>query len=129
MIAIKLTSVIVDDQAKALAFYRDMLGFAVKQDIPMGGARWLTMVSPADPNGVQLLLEPMGFAPARTYQKAMYDAGIPLTAFAVDDVQAEYQRMASLGVAFKGEPTSGPGPVTVILDDTCGNLIQLFQLA
>jgi len=129
MISIKLTSVIVDDQAKALAFYTDILGFVLKQDIPMGGARWLTVVSAADPDGVHLLLEPCGFEFAKTYQKALYDAGVPLTAFAVDDLPAEYERLRELGVAFRGEPTTGPGPATALLDDTCGNLIQLFEVA
>lgn len=127
MIAIRLTSVLVDDQAKALAFYTDVLGFQLKQDIPMGGTRWLTVVSPGDPNGVELLLEPSGYEFSRAYQKALYDAGVPLTAFAVDNLAAEYQRMTKLGVKFHGEPTTGPGPATAKLDDTCGNLIQLFQ--
>jgi catechol 2,3-dioxygenase-like lactoylglutathione lyase family enzyme len=128
MISIKLTSVLVDDQAKALAFYTDILGFVLKQDIPMGEARWLTVVSPVDPEGVHLLLEPCGFEFAKTYQKSLYDAGVPLTAFAVDNLAAEHQRLTSLGVKFRGEPTSGPGPATATLDDTCGNLIQLFQV-
>ncbi|MGE8942472.1 VOC family protein [Leptospira interrogans] len=128
MISIKLTSVLVDDQAKALAFYTDILGFVLKQDIPMGEARWLTVVSPVDPEGVHLLLEPCGFEFAKTYQKSLYDAGVPLTAFAVDNLAAEHQRLTALGVKFRGEPTSGPGPATATLDDTCGNLIQLFQV-
>ncbi len=128
MISIKLTSVIVNDQARALTFYTEMLGFVLKQDIPMGDARWLTVVSPADPDGVHLLLEPTGFEFSKTYQKALYEAGVPLTAFAVDDVPAEYQRLMALGVTFRGEPTTGPGPATATLDDTCGNLIQLFQV-
>lgn len=128
MISIKLTSVLVDDQAKALAFYTDILGFVLKQDIPMGEARWLTVVSPVDPEGVHLLLEPCGFEFAKTYQKSLYDAGVPLTAFAVDNLAAEHQRLTTLGVKFRGEPTSGPGPATATFDDTCGNLIQLFQV-
>jgi catechol 2,3-dioxygenase-like lactoylglutathione lyase family enzyme len=130
MIMIKLTSVMVDDQAKAHAFYTDKLGFATKRDIPMDEARWLTLVSPADPDGTELLLEPnSGVAEAPVFQNAVYDAGIPITAFAVDDIEAEYQRLKSLGVVFRGEPTEPDfGPSTVTLEDTCGNLIQLFQV-
>ena len=98
-----------------------------KTDIPMGNARWLTVVSPEGPDDVELLLEPMEFAPAKTYQKALYEAGIPLTAFAVEDIEKEHERMEKLGVMFKAKPVK-MGPVTVaILDDTCGNLIQLVQ--
>jgi len=122
-----LTSVIVDDQDKALKFYTEVLGFVKKNDIPMGEARWLTVVSPEGPDGVELLLEPMGFPPARTYQKALFEAGIPLTSFAVDDIQKEYERMKKLGVAFKSAPTK-MGPVTIaVFEDTCGNLIQMAQ--
>ena len=130
MIRIKLTSVMVDDQAKAEKFYTEVLGFQKKQDIPMGEFRWLTVVSPAEPDGAELLLEPMGgLAEAPGYQKALYNAGIPIAAFAVDDVDAEYKRMQALGVNFRGEPSKPDfGPSTVVLDDTCGNLIQLFQL-
>ena len=124
---IKLTSVFVDDQDKALRFYTEVLGFVKKTDIPMGSARWLTVVSPEGPDDVELLLEPMEFAPAKTYQKALYEAGIPLTAFAVEDIEHEHERMEALGVMFKTKPVK-MGPVTVaILDDTCGNLIQLVQ--
>jgi predicted enzyme related to lactoylglutathione lyase len=122
-----LTSVMVDDQDKALKFYTEVLGFVKKNDIPMGEARWLTVVSPEGPDGVELLLEPMGFPPARTYQKALFEAGIPLTSFAVDDIQEEYERMKKLGVAFKSAPTK-MGPVTIaVFEDTCGNLIQMAQ--
>jgi predicted enzyme related to lactoylglutathione lyase len=124
---IKLTSVMVDDQDKALKFYTEVLGFVKKNDIPMGEARWLTVVSPEGPDDVELLLEPMGFPPARTYQKALFEAGIPLTLFAVDDIQKEYERMKKLGVAFKTAPTQ-MGPVTIaVFEDTCGNLIQMAQ--
>jgi predicted enzyme related to lactoylglutathione lyase len=122
-----LTSVMVDDQEKALKFYTEVLGFVKKNDIPMGEARWLTVVSPEGPDGVELLLEPMGFPPARTYQKALFEAGIPLTSFAVDDIQKDYERMKKLGVAFKSAPTK-TGPVTIaVFEDTCGNLIQMAQ--
>jgi predicted enzyme related to lactoylglutathione lyase len=123
---IKLTSVMVGDQEKALKFYTSVLGFVKRNDIPMGEYRWLTVVSPEDAT-VELLLEPMGFPPAQTYQEALFDAGIPLTSFAVDDIQKEYERMEKLGVVFTMKPTS-MGPVTVaVFDDTCGNLIQLAQ--
>jgi predicted enzyme related to lactoylglutathione lyase len=122
-----LTSVMVDDQDKALKFYTEVLGFVKKNDIPMGEARWLTVVSPEGPDDVELLLEPMGFPPARTYQKALFEAGIPLTSFAIDDIQKEYERMKKLGVVFKTAPTK-MGPVTIaVFEDTCGNLIQMAQ--
>lgn len=130
MIRIRLTSVMVDDQAKALDFYTRVLGFAVKHDIPMGGARWLTVVTADEPNGTELLLEPMGgVAEAPGFQKALFDRGIPATAFAVDDIDGEYQRLKALGVEFRGEPSKpASGPSTVVLNDTCGNFIQLFQV-
>ena len=122
-----LTSVMVDNQDKALKFYTEVLGFIKKNDIPMGEARWLTVVSPEGPDDVELLLEPMGFPPARTYQKALFEAGIPLTSFAIDDIQKEYERMKKLGVVFKTAPTK-MGPVTIaVFEDTCGNLIQMAQ--
>jgi predicted enzyme related to lactoylglutathione lyase len=122
-----LTSVMVDDQDKALKFYTEVLGFVKKNDIPMGEARWLTVVSPEGQDDVELLLEPMAFPPARTYQKALLEAGIPLTSFAVDDIQKEYERMKKLGVVFKTAPTQ-MGPVTIaVFEDTCGNLIQMAQ--
>jgi predicted enzyme related to lactoylglutathione lyase len=124
---IKLTSVMVDDQDKALKFYTEVLGFVKKYDIPMGEARWLTVVSPEGPDDVELLLEPMGFPPARTFQKALFEAGIPLTSFAVDDIQKEHERMKKLGVVFKTAPTQ-MGPVIIaVFEDTCGNLIQMAQ--
>lgn len=130
MIMIKLTSVMVDDQAKAEKFYTEVLGFQKKHDIPMGEARWLTVVSPGDVDGTELLLEPMGgLAEAAGFQRALFNAGMPLTAFAVDNVAAEYERMRALGVEFQGEPSTPEyGPSTVVLNDTCGNLIQLFQV-
>ena len=118
---------LVDDQIKALRFYTEVLGFVVKNDIPMGGARWLTVTSPEGSDDIELLLEPMGFAPAVTYQKALFDAGIPLTAFGVDDIQKEYERLEKLGVVFRTKPEL-MGPVMVaIFNDTCGNLIQIVQ--
>ncbi|CAM3493352.1 VOC family protein [Corallococcus sp. ZKHCc1 1396] len=126
---ITMTSVMVDDQAKALKFYTEVLGFVLKVDVPVGDTyRWLTVVSPDAQTGTELLLEPMGFAPARVYQKALYDAGIPLTAFGVDDCQAEYERLLKLGVVFRSKPTP-MGPVTIaVFEDTCGNLIQMVQV-
>jgi predicted enzyme related to lactoylglutathione lyase len=127
-VKIKLTSVMVDDQEKALEFYTNVLGFIKKTDIPAGEARWLTVVSPKGPDDIELVLEPTGFPAARTYQKAIFEAGIPLTAFAVDDIQKEYESLESRGVVFTMKPTQ-TGPVTIaILDDTCGNLIQLYQV-
>jgi catechol 2,3-dioxygenase-like lactoylglutathione lyase family enzyme len=126
-VRIKLTSVFVSDQEKALHFYTEVLGFAKKTDIPLGKDRWLTVVSPEGPSDVELLLEPMGFDPARTYQKALFDAGIPLASFGVDDIEKEHARLEKLGARFKTKPTK-MGPVTVaVLDDTCGNLIQIVQ--
>jgi predicted enzyme related to lactoylglutathione lyase len=125
---IKLNAVLVDDQDKALKFYTEVLGFIKKNDIPAGEARWLTVVSPDAPDDIELLLEPTGFLAAQTYQKALFDAGIPLTAFAVKDIQKEYERMKELGVAFSMEPTKA-GPATpAVFNDTCGNLIQLYQV-
>lgn len=124
---ITLSSVLVDDQEKALKFYTEALGFVKKTDIPMGEFRWLTVASPEGVEGVELVLEPMGFPPARTYQRALFEAGIPCTAFLTNDIQGEYQRLKARGVTFRGEPQS-MGPVTVVLfEDTCGNLINLVQ--
>lgn len=126
---IHLTSVFVDDQAKALRFYTDVLGFVKKTDVPLGEDRWLTVVSPESPDGTELLLEPAGHPAVRPYRDALNADGIPATAFAVDDVRAEFQRLGGLGVRFVQEPLE-LGPVTTaVLDDTCGNLIQLQQLA
>ncbi|WP_416905822.1 VOC family protein [Micromonospora echinospora] len=125
---INVTSVIVDDQAKALAFYTEKLGFIKKTDVPAGEARWLTVVSPADPDGVELLLEPEGHPAAVPFKNALVADGIPYTQFAVDDVYAEVERLKGLGVEFTQEATD-LGPVVVaVLDDTCGNLIQLATM-
>lgn len=129
MIRINLTSVFVDDQAKALAFYTDVLGFQAKNDVPLGEHRWLTVVSPADPDGVELLLEPSAHPAVGPYRQALVADGIPAASFAVDDVQQEYERLAALGVVFT-QPPAAMGPVTTaVLDDTCGNLIQLASPA
>jgi catechol 2,3-dioxygenase-like lactoylglutathione lyase family enzyme len=124
---IKFTSVVVDNQEKALHFYTTVLGLVKMADIPMGQYRWLTVVSPEGVEGVELVLEPMGFPPARTYQKALYDAGIPAFAFISKDIQAEYERLKILGVIFRGEPTKAGMINTVLFEDTCGNLINLVQ--
>ena len=124
---IRLASVLVDDQEKAVKFYTEVLGFVKKNDIPMGEARWLTVVSPEGPDDIELLLEPNAHSAAKTFQQAIFKDGIPLTAFAVDDIQKEYERMNDLGVVFNRPPTKA-GPVTIaVFDDTCGNLIQLYQ--
>ena len=124
---IKLTSVLVDDQQKALDFYTDVLGFVMKIDQPLGEFRWLTVVSPDGPQDIELLLEPNQNPAATTFQAALKEQQIPLTAFAVDDVQAEYDRLKSLGVQFTTDPTP-MGPTTIaVFDDTCGNLIQIYQ--
>lgn len=125
---IRITSVMVNDQDKALKFYTEVLGFVKKTEIPMGEHKWLTVVSNEEQDGVELLLEPMGFAPAKTYQKALLDAGIPLTAFNVDDIEKEYERLTGLGVVFSMKPAPmGPAKLAV-LNDTCGNNIQLVQV-
>jgi catechol 2,3-dioxygenase-like lactoylglutathione lyase family enzyme len=122
---IKVTSVPVDDQDKALRFYTEVLGFAKKTDLPLGEARWLTVVSPEDPDGPELLLEPSDHPAVGPFKQALVSDGIPFTSFAVDDVNAEFERLRALGVRFTQEPAE-MGPVTTaVLDDTCGNLIQI----
>jgi catechol 2,3-dioxygenase-like lactoylglutathione lyase family enzyme len=124
---IKLSSIFVEDQDKALDFYTRVIGFKAHADIPMGEYRWLTVVSPDGADGVELVLEPMAFAPARVYQKALFDAGIPATAFITRDIAAEYATLKARGVVFHGEPQN-MGPVIVVkFEDTCGNLINLAQ--
>ncbi|MET9589367.1 VOC family protein [Streptomyces sp. NPDC006516] len=124
---IHLSSVFVDDQDKALRFYTDVLGFVKKHEIPLGAARWLTVVSPEDPEGTELLLEPDGHPAVKPYKTALVRDGIPAASFAVDDVPAEYERLRALGVRFAQDPVE-TGPVTTaVLDDTCGNLIQIVH--
>lgn len=119
----------VDDQDKALNFYTEKLGFVTKRDIPLGdGHRWLTVVSKDEQDGVELLLEPMGFAPASIYQKALFDAGIPLTSFDVDDIEKEYERLTKAGVVFSMPPTQMGPTIIAVLNDTCGNNIQIAQM-
>ncbi len=124
---INLTSVLVDDQEKALRFYTEVLGFQAKTDVPVGEYRWITVVSPEDPEGTQLLLEPDSHPAAKPFKAALVADGIPYASFAVDDVRAEYERLRGLGVRFALEPTA-MGPLTLaLLDDTCGNLIQIAE--
>jgi predicted enzyme related to lactoylglutathione lyase len=130
VIKIKLTSVSIGHYDNALKFYTEILGFVKKQDIDMGpGVRWLTVVSPDDPNGVELLLEPNAEYPAmKAFKEALIKDGMPFTAFQVDDIQAEYERMKKLGVRFTMEPTSMGSSTVAVFDDTCGNLIQIYQV-
>ena len=125
---IYVTSVFVDDQRKALDFYTNVLGFVKKRDIPLGAASWLTVVSPEQPDGTELLLEPSGHPAVKPYKRALVEDGIPATSFAVDDVQAEFDRLRSKGVRFTQEPTEMGGVTTAVFDDTCGNLIQIVRL-
>ncbi|MGE0216882.1 VOC family protein [Mycolicibacterium sp.] len=122
---INLTSVLVDDQDKALRFYTETLGFTPKHDVPMGAHRWITVVSPQDPDGTELVLEPDEHPAAKAFKKALVADGIPFTSFAVDDVEADYARLTGLGVRFTQPPTAMGPVVTAVLDDTCGNLIQI----
>ena len=124
---ISLSSVLVEDQEKALRFYTDVLGFVKMADIPMGEYRWLTVTSPDGVEGVELVLEPMDFPPARTFQKALFDAGIPFTAFLTNDIQGEFERLKERGVVFRGEPVNMGLITAVLFEDTCGNLINLVQ--
>ncbi len=122
---IELTSVFVDDQRAALAFYTDVLGFTKHHDIPLGEHAWLTVVSPESPDGPQLLLEPAGHPAVKPYRDALAEDGIPIAQFAVDDVEAEHRRLTGRGVVFTQPPTDVGTAVVAVFDDTCGNLIQL----
>ncbi|OGT73595.1 MAG: glyoxalase [Gammaproteobacteria bacterium RIFCSPLOWO2_02_FULL_57_10] len=125
---IKLNSIFVDDQSKGLKFYTEVLGFKLSKDIPMGEFRWLTVVSPEGPDDVELVLEPNANPASSVFQDSLFKQGIPITAFEVDDIQAEYERLKGLGVMFTREPMN-VGVVTIaILSDTCGNLIQLYEV-
>ncbi len=124
---IKLCSLLVDDQAKALAFYTETLGFVKKADIDMGAARWLTVVSADEPDAAELVLEPTTNATGRTYQQALFEQGIPQVSFEVDDIEAEHARLEGQGVTFRFAPTAA-GPVTLaVFEGTCGNLVQIYQ--
>jgi predicted enzyme related to lactoylglutathione lyase len=123
---ISLTNVYVDDQRAALAFYTDVLGFAVRHDVPVGENYWITVVSPDAPDGAELLLEPADHPAVKPYRDALVEDGIPLAQFAVDDVEAEYDRLAASGVSFTQPPTDVGPAVVAVFDDTCGNLIQII---
>ena len=124
---LQTVSIFVDDQQRAVDFYTKRLGFSMAADIPMGEHRWLTVVSPDGVVGAEVVLEPMAFPPARTWQKSLFDAGIPATAFVSKDIDAEYERLAGRGVKFRGPPQQ-MGPVKAVLfEDGCGNLINLVQ--
>ena len=125
---INLASVLVDDQEKALRFYTDVLGFVKKTEFPVGEHRWLTVVSPEDPNGVELVLEPDEHPAVRPFKEGLVADGIPFTSFAVDDVQKEYERMTALGVRFTQEPTQMGEMTTAVFDDSCGNLIMIAAM-
>jgi glyoxylase I family protein len=127
-VKIQLTSVLVDDQEKALKFYTEVLGFVKQRDIPLGEDRWLTVISPEGPKEIELLLEPNKNPAAKTFQKAIFDQGIPLTAFNVTDIQQEYARLKKRGVEFTMEPTNMGMTIVAIFKDTCGNLIQIYQM-
>lgn len=127
---VRLESIVVDDQAKALKFYTEKLGFQVKTDIPAGGARWITLVPPDEPDGPELLLEPCGMDFAKTYRRTLYEKGIPYTMLASDNVREEYERLNAKGVAFKSPPQQSPGggPTIAVFDDTCGNYIMMYGI-
>ncbi|MBN0046902.1 VOC family protein [Streptomyces actuosus] len=124
---IHLSSVFVDDQDKALRFYTDVLGFVKKADVPLGEHRWLTVVSPEDPDGTELVLEPEAHPAVKPYKTGLAADGVPATSFAVDDVFAEFDRLRALGVRFTQEPQDLGPVITAVLDDTCGNVIQIAQ--
>ena len=125
---INVASVLVDDQEKALRFYTEVLGFTKKTEIPLGEHRWLTVVSPDDPDGVELALEPDEHPAARPFKDALVADGIPFTSFSVEDVQREYERLSALGVRFTQQPLDAGPVTTAVLDDTCGNLIQIAAM-
>jgi len=125
---INLSGIHVDDQAKALRFYTEVLGFVKKTDVPLGEHRWLTVVSPEDPDGVELVLEPNDHPAVRPYMEALVADGIPFTSFAVSDVHAEFKRLRDLGVTFTQEPLEMGQVTTAVFDDTCGNLIQIAAM-
>jgi len=125
---VKLSSITVTNQDKALKFYTEILGFVKKTEIPMGEHKWLTVVSKEEQDGCELVLEPLGFEPAKVYQKELFAAGIPATAFQVDDTQKEYERLLGLGVKFSMQPTQMGPVILAVFDDTCGNNLQIYQV-
>jgi catechol 2,3-dioxygenase-like lactoylglutathione lyase family enzyme len=126
---IRFVSVMVEDQERALHFYADVLGFVKVADVPVGEYRWLTVSSPDGVDGVELVLEPTAFPPAREFQKALYEAGVPATAFVTADIHGEVERLTAAGVRFRGEPVDMGSVTGVMFEDTCGNLIHLVQPA
>ncbi len=122
-----LTGVFVTDQDKALRFYTETLGFVKKHDVPVGEFKWLTVVSPDDPDGTELLLEPDANPVSQAYQKGLFEQGIPAASFGVTDIRAEYEKLKSMGVAFTMEPTEMGNVTIAVFDDTCGNLVQIMQ--
>jgi catechol 2,3-dioxygenase-like lactoylglutathione lyase family enzyme len=127
-VRIGLTSVLVDDQDKALRFYTDVLGFVKKHDVPLGAHRWLTVVSPEDPDGVELVLEPDEHPAVKPFKRALVEDGIPFNSFDVKDVNAEYQRLVAAGVRFTQPPVEMGPVISAVFDDTCGNLMQIAQM-
>lgn len=124
---IRITSVPVDNQEKTLQFYMRKLGLVAKSDIPLGEFRWLTVVSPDEENDVELLLEPLGFAPANTYQQELFKAAIPYTSFAVENIETEAKRLEKAGVVFRSKPAQHVPVMIAVIEDTCGDLIQLMR--
>lgn len=129
MLKISLNSIVVNDQESALRFYTEVLGFMKKVDLPAGEFRWLTVVSPAEPDGTQLVLEPNAHPASASFQQALFVAQIPITAFEVDDIDAEHERLKAAGVVFTTEPNDAGGARVAVLEDTCGNLIQIYQVS
>lgn len=126
---VRLNSIVVDDQEKAVKFYTEVLGFTVKTDIPAGGGRWITVVPPDEKDGPELVLEPSGYDFATAYRRTLREKGIPYTALASDNVQAEYEAMKAKGVVFTSPPNTAPGfPPVAIFDDTCGNYIMMYEI-
>lgn len=122
-----INSIFVEDQDKALSFYTEKLGFIKKYDVPVGKFKWLTVVSPEDSDGTQILLEPNNNPVAKTYQKGVYEQGIPATSFGVENIQTEFEKLKGMGVRFTMEPTKMDTIIVAVFDDTCGNLIQIMQ--
>ena len=124
---IQLSGVIVNDQDCAICFSTQVLGFSKKLDLPAGESRWLTVVSPEEPEGTQLLLEPDAHPASATYQRSLFEDGVPLTSLTVDDIEKEYERLKALGVVFTAKPADAGGTLVAVFDDTCGNLIQTYR--
>ncbi len=122
-----INSIFVEDQDKALSFYTEKLGFIKKYDVPVGKFKWLTVVSPEDSDGTQILLEPNNNPVAKTYQKGVYEQGIPATSFGVENIQTEFEKLKGMGVRFTMEPTKMNTIIVAVFDDTCGNLTQIMQ--